>query len=251
MNSASNWTARVRESVKGSTISYFIPLLLILLALQLFYMMVTLAHGPITTYFNKLGYGLGYSKYKLEFIITTLKYTLISIFQLSLILLGCRLYKFTHSAAGLRIPVSAKKILAAVIIAFAYKFLRESAFGFYYKGAASFSISWGDLWGSLQNPLAYYFLFIVPLFIPFFEEFFYRGFVYKAIEGKAGWKMAVFCSACLFSMFHTEKFISFNFEIFIKGLIYGLLRKWDGTIGSSVAAHSTSNLILSWFTFRI
>ncbi|MBI4803179.1 MAG: CPBP family intramembrane metalloprotease [Elusimicrobia bacterium] len=165
-------------------------------------------------------------------------------------MLGTGFYGLNLPSIGWRVPDSVKKILAAVAVALFYKFVREAVFAFYYKSTPCFSIIPGELWSKLHNPLSYYFLFIIPFAIPIFEELFYRGFVYKVLEEKTGWKGAVIVSACLFSIFHTEKLISINFEIFLKGLIFGLLRKWDGSIWSSVAAHSTGNLLLSWFSFR-
>jgi membrane protease YdiL (CAAX protease family) len=239
-----------REKVKTSLSAFAVSLLIILSAMQFFYMSASFGHTFFVKQLNQLGYGLGDSAFKLTFILTTIKYTLISIFQLFLIFIGLKIFSLDIHATGLKIPSAFWKLAVAVLLAFVYKFSRELGFALFHGSAIDLSISFTELWTKLHNPLAYYFLFLVPFAIPFFEEFFYRGFLYKVIEDKAGWKMAVLFSACLFSMFHTEKFLSFNLEIFIKGLLYGLLRKWDGSIWSSVTAHSTSNMILSWFIIR-
>ncbi len=225
---------------------YFPVLLLILILLQTFYLFSGKAHVYVFSCFNSDAH----NKYSLDFIIIVIKNILIINWQILLILIGLKIYNLSTQDIGWRSAGNIWKVIIGVIFIVLYRLTREAFFGS--TGAIGFpSISINDFWEKLHNPVAYYYLFIIPFVSPFFEELFYRGFVFTVLEKRIGWVSAVLFSSIAFSAFHTTSVISFNLELFIKGVMFGLLRKWDGSIWSSVAAHSTNNLLLSWLTIKI
>lgn len=228
-----------------SPLKFGLILALILILNQAFYLL----SGKIHVYiFSNLA-GDGYNKYTLDFILTILKNILIIVWQLLLIIAGLHVFKISTKDIGWRKSRNLWKILAGIIFILTYRILKGFWSG--HSGHDSGIISLSDFWGMLNNPVVYYHLLVVPFVSPLFEELFYRGFIFSALERKGGWICAVIGSALFFSAFHTTKIISFSLEIFLKGIIYGLLRKWDGSIWSSVCAHSTNNLLAAWFTIRI
>jgi membrane protease YdiL (CAAX protease family) len=224
----------------------YVVLATVLILNQAFYLLSGRLHPHIFNYLISVGY----DKYTADFTITTVKNILIIGWQILLILAGLRLCRITQADMGWRPPEHFKRIAASVLILVSYKILRTLFFG-NTDGVFSPHFGLSGFWNALNNPVVYYHLIIVPFISPLFEELIYRGVVFTILEKKLGWKWAVFGSALFFSAFHTSNLISFSFEIFLKGIIYGLLRKWDGSIWSSTAAHSTNNLLAAWFTISI
>ncbi len=225
---------------------YFPVLLLILILLQAFYLLLGKTHVYVFNYFVSDVQ----NKYSLDFIIIVVKNILIINWQILLILFGLRIYNLSTQDIGWRSARNFWKVIIGVTLIVLFRLSKEAFFGNTgMSGCPSVTIN--DFWGKLHNPVAYYYLFIVPFVNPIFEELFYRGFVFTALEKRIGWVSAVLLSSIAFSAFHTTSIISFNLELFFKGVMFSLLRKWDGSIWSSVAAHSTNNLLLSWLTIRI
>lgn len=219
---------------------------MILVLLQAFYLFSGKAHLYLFNYFGSDTH----NKYSLDFILIVIKNILIINWQILLILIGLKVYNLSTQDIGWGSARNIWKVLVGVALIVLYRLSKEAFFGG--TGGIGFpSVTINDFWGKLHNPVAYYYLFIIPFVNPLFEELFYRGFVFTVIEKKIGWVPAVLLSSIAFSAFHTTSIISFNSELFIKGVVFGLLRKWDGSIWSSVAAHSTNNLLLSWLTIRI
>lgn len=225
---------------------YFSILFLILVLLQAFYLFSWKAHIYV---FNRFVSDSS-NKYSLEFVALMVKNILIINWQILLILIGLKIYNLSAQDIGWRGAGNIWKAIIAVTLIVLYRLSKEALFGS--TGEVGFpSVALSDFWAKLHNPVAYYYLFIVPFVSPLFEELFYRGFVFTVLEKRIGWVSAVLLSSIAFSAFHTTNIISFNLELFVKGVMYGLLRKWDGSIWSSVAAHSTNNLLLSWLTIKI
>ena len=223
---------------------YFFILLLICFFGFLLSLCLWKSHLFIYNYFLKFGY----NEYALDYVTTVVTNIFIINLQIALVLLGLRLYGLKTSEIGWKLPASFKKIIAGICLAVAFKFAREV---FIAGGVTGVSVGMNVFWSKLHNSLAYYFLFVVPFVSPVFEELFYRGFVYTVMRKKLGRKVSVIITACLFTVLHTNKLeFSFNTELFIDGIVYGLLREWDGSVWSSVAAHSTHNLLLSWFNIK-
>ncbi len=224
---------------------YYAALLLILLFNQFFYLFSGGMHAHVFNYFSNSNY----DKYILDFTITVVKNILIINWQILLILGGLRLYNLTAQDLGWRGANNYLKIVAGVALIISYRLLKKALLG--NAGGIVFpSIELSGFWEALNNPVVYYHLVIVPFVSPLFEELFYRGLVFTVLEKRVGWVWAVLGSSLAFSAFHTSSLISFSLEIFIKGIFYGLLRRWDGSIWSSVAAHSANNWVASWFIIK-
>lgn len=221
---------------------YYAALILILALNQAFYLLSGRLHPHVFNYFSNEAY----NKYTLDFTITIAKNISIITWQILLIFLSLRFYGLSQTEIGWRPPKQFKKIAAGALLLISYRLLEIV---FFENGVSTFSLHVGlsGFWNALDNPVVYYHLIIVPFVSPLFEELIYRGLIFSILEKRLGWRWAVFGSALFFSAFHTSSIISFSFGIFIKGIIYGLLRKWDGSIWTSVAAHSTNNLLASWF----
>lgn len=228
-----------------SPVKAVLVLAFILILNQAFYLLSGKAHVYL---FNSLLVD-GRDKYALDFTLTILKNILIIAWQLSLIITGLRLFNISAKDIGWRKSENLRKILVGITFIFAYRILKEVLDGYAVNGGAAISLS--GFWGMLYNPVVYYHLIIAPFVSPLFEELFYRGFIFTALERRCGWICAVIGSALFFSAFHTTSAISFSLEIFLKGIVYGLLRKWDGSIWSSTCAHSMNNLLSAWFIIRI
>ena len=213
---------------------------------QAFYLISGRLHPHIFNYFISSGY----DKYTVDFIITVVKNILIIGWQVFLILTSFKICHLSETDIGWRTPKHLKKIGVGLLAIISYKLIRTA---FFANPDGVFSPHFGlsGFWNSLGNPVVYYHLIVVPFVSPLFEELIYRGLVFALLEKKLGWKWAVFGSALFFSAFHTANIISFSLEMFIKGIIYGLLRKWEGSIWCSAASHSANNLLASWFTISI
>lgn len=224
----------------------FAVLAAVLILNQAFYLLSGRLHQHIFNYFT----GAGQDKYAVDFAITIVKNILIIGWQILLISFSLKLCPLTQADIGWRLPKHFGKIASGILILIAYRLLKTIFWGDT-DGTFSPHLGLSGFWSALNNPVVYYHLIVVPFVSPLFEELIYRGLVFSILEKRLGWRWAVFGSALFFSAFHTSSIISFSFEIFIKGIIYGLLRKWDGSIWSSTAAHCTNNLLASWFIISI
>ncbi len=225
---------------------YYGILALVLILNQAFYLFSGRIHTHI---FNYFAYS-GHDKYALDFTITIAKNVSIITWQILLILFSLKFYGLSQTELGWRAPKHLWKVAAGILVAVMYRILKTSFFG-NTDGIFSPHIGLSGFWNTLNNPVVYYHLIVVPFISPLFEELIYRGLVFTVLERRLGWGWAVLGSAVFFSAFHTSSIISFSSEIFLKGLMYGLLRKWDGSIWASTAAHSTNNLLASWFTITV
>lgn len=221
-------------------------LVTVLILNQAFYLLSGRLHPHIFNYFISSGH----DKHTVDFTVTVFKNILIIGWQILLILTAIKVCHLSLTDIGWRTPKHLRKIGVGLLAIISYKLIKTA---FFANADGAFSPHFGlsGFWNSLGNPVVYYHLIVVPFVSPLFEELIYRGLVFSLLEKKLGWKWAVFGSALFFSAFHTTSIISFNSEIFIKGIIYGLLRKWEGSIWCSTAAHSTNNLLASWFTISV
>lgn len=193
------------------------------------------------------------NRYSLDFILATLKSVLIVDAQIMLVLLCLKQYGIEARDIGWQAIVKFRMILVAVSVVIVYKMAFELIGHFYAYGDIS-SISFGlnPLWQKLHNPIAYHYLFTIPFVLPIFEELLFRGFVQTALEKKVGAWISILLTAILFTMWHTaEPKLVFNLNIFACAVIYGALRKLDGTLWPSIAAHCTHNFLISAFIYRV
>ncbi len=92
----------------------------------------------------------------------------------------------------------------------------------------------------LVNPFVFIYICI---YIPFIEELIFRGFIWKIFEEKRmNGIIIVFLTSFLFALYHLE---FYNFpNLFISGIIIGLLRLNTNRMGASIVAHVTNNIIV-------
>ncbi len=93
------------------------------------------------------------------------------------------------------------------------------------------------------SPSPVLFALAVLIFAPLFEEFFFRGFLFKGLQysgmGAAG---AVILTALLWSALHLQYDIAGIVEIFILGLVFGLVRLKTASLYSTLSLHFLWNL---------
>lgn len=246
MEKIEHGTAKYDGENKLPVSTLFAVLAAVLILNQAFYLLSGRIHPHIFNYFIYSGH----DKFTVDFTVTIFKNIFIIGWQILLILTGIKACRLSQTDIGWRTPKHTRKIAVGLLAIISYKLIKTAFFA-NTDGAFSPHFGLSGFWSSLGNPVVYYHLIVVPFVSPLFEELMYRGLVFSLLEKRLGWKWAVFGSALFFSAFHTSSIISFNFEIFIKGIIYGLLRKWEGSIWCSTAAHSTNNLLASWFTISI
>jgi len=188
-----------------------------------------------------------FAKYSWQFVATIVRFVVVVDLTLYLIFLGTRFYNVSMADIGWKKPGKYWRIPLAISAAIGLIIAKHLAYSLYYSGTWHLVFAASYLWSRLHNPMAYYWLFIVPL-ASVIEELFYRGLIYTLLQKKINWILAVVVTSLLFTFSHTDGFVLvFNPWIFLAGLFYGLLRKWDDSIWVVVAAHFANNLVASWF----
>lgn len=166
-----------------------------------------------------------------------------------LVTTALKLYKFSSKDIGWGQPgiENIWKILVGIISVLVYNSVFYS-FVFYIEyGQISFSFTLHQ--PDLSNLMTYYFIFSGLLIAPIIEELFFRGFIQTTLERKLGFKYALIITSLLFAVLHSYKISNWYgcLSYFGGGLLYGLLKKWDGTLWTPVVAHSFFNLTAKWF----
>lgn len=98
-----------------------------------------------------------------------------------------------------------------------------------------------------KAPLIMYLTIVISLFGPIAEEIFFRGFMYRAIKDRWGFKTALFSSSALFALLHTS-LVGF-LPIMILGMLLAYLFEKTGTIVASCAVHILHNSVMVAFIF--
>ena len=80
--------------------------------------------------------------------------------------------------------------------------------------------------------------------IAFAEEVLYRGVLYDALERIRGPQFAIWMSSAIFGLMHFD--LSISGATAFLGLIYGVLRKFSGSIYPSFLAHLANNGLAYW-----
>jgi len=165
-----------------------------------------------------------------------------------LILVGLKAYRITASDIGWETLRKNWTIPASLVFILIYRVVFEAAISLYNGGSWNLTFSASYLWSRLHNPMAYYWLLFVPV-VSIFEELFFRGLLFTLLEKKISWQFTIIATALLFSASHTNG-SSWNFDLntFICGLIFGAMRKLDGSLWPSITAHLGNNIIANWFT---
>lgn len=98
-----------------------------------------------------------------------------------------------------------------------------------------------------KTPLIMYLTILVSLFGPIAEEIFFRGFMYRAIKDRWGFKTALFSSSALFALLHAS--VAGFLPIMILGMLLAYLFEKTGTIVASCAVHILHNSVMVAFIF--
>jgi membrane protease YdiL (CAAX protease family) len=90
--------------------------------------------------------------------------------------------------------------------------------------------------------------FPIIILAPIGEEMMYRGFLYGYLRNKIGVVLAIILQAALFSICHVSLFYYPNvnyllLNIFLSGLIFGLLYEKTGSLYTSIICHGCINYI--------
>jgi len=89
--------------------------------------------------------------------------------------------------------------------------------------------------------------FFAAIIGPVAEELFFRGFMYNALKKKLGIFIAVFFTAALFSLLHTN--IAGFLPIFILGILLAYIYEKTGNLLCSISVHMFHNIIMLILTF--
>lgn len=95
--------------------------------------------------------------------------------------------------------------------------------------------------------LIIYLTVLVAVFGPIAEEIFFRGFMYRAIKDRWGFKAALFSSSALFALLHAN--LAGFLPIMILGMLLAYLFEKTGTIVASCAVHILHNSVMVTFIF--
>lgn len=169
--------------------------------------------------------------------------------RVSLTLLGVKLLGLSVPETGLRRMTSGIKVFFSSFAGPAEVLLRTILVTF----AASrvipaFAVTVDPRFHQFREPMFYYWLVFGCVVTPCVEELFFRGFVQGVLEKALGSWSAVAGTAALFSLMHDPAITLAGFLVrFGKGLIYSLLKKWEGTLWAPAAAHSVNNFVNIFF----
>lgn len=225
--------------------AYITGILLIIVTEKIFGSFFAFLHVKI--FFLTMSFG--FDQYSADFVLATIKSVLIISTQILLVLSGLKLYRLELSETGWRTPFNPLILIIGIIAIIASKTLTDVTTYHSFKGLWPTAIHFapGMFWEKLHNPVAYHQLFTIPLILPIFEELFFRGFVQTAFDKRFGSITAILATALIFTSWHcTTLGLNFNVVIFIDAIIFSILRRLDGSLWSSTAAHITHNLLIAW-----
>ncbi|MBI4335033.1 MAG: CPBP family intramembrane metalloprotease [Candidatus Omnitrophica bacterium] len=100
-----------------------------------------------------------------------------------------------------------------------------------------------------RGALIAYLTVFVAVFGPITEELFFRGFMYRAVRTKWGFKTAVLLSSALFALLHASP--AGFFPIFILGMLLAYLFERTGTLVAPCAVHILHNTAMIAMVFII
>lgn len=232
--------------IHSAPATYIAGILLIVITERAFSSFFAFLH--VKTFF--LAVSFGSDQYAADFILATIKSVLIISTQILLVLSGLKFYRLELRETGWKIPFNPLKLVIGIIAIVASKILADVAAYHSFKGLWPTAIHFAPsmFWQKLHNPVAYHQLFTIPLVLPIFEELLFRGFVQTAFNKRFGSLAAILATALIFTYWHCTTFgLNLNIIIFIDAIIFSVLRRWDGSLWSSTAAHITHNLLISWF----
>jgi uncharacterized protein len=98
-----------------------------------------------------------------------------------------------------------------------------------------------------KAPIITYLTIFAVVFGPVIEELFFRGFMYRAIKERWGFKAAIFSSSALFAFLHGNV-IGF-LPIMILGMLLAYLFEKTGTLVASCAVHILHNGVMVALVF--
>ncbi len=247
MNELHDFFKKINNSEESSKIFYILGILLIFCV---YYILLRFSQSLIIDFYNYLLLIKKFSIDKADFISLI---SVVTVFWGAAVLLtigGLKLYALSLKDIGWRKTniKSLWKILVGIISVPIYKFLFCVIVVHIQYGCLtqfSFKVNQPDF----DTLMFYYFLIYSLMIVPIVEELFFRGFIQTTLEKKLNFKHALLITAFLFALSHSHKIHHWYtfLEYFSSGLLYGLLRKWDGTLWSSIFAHSFLNFTAKWF----
>jgi membrane protease YdiL (CAAX protease family) len=80
----------------------------------------------------------------------------------------------------------------------------------------------------------------IAVIAPLAEEIVFRGYIFRAVENKAGGYVAIILTALAFAILHFSPVLVI--PIFLMGLAMGWVRERTGSIVPSLIFHSANNL---------
>ncbi|MCX5792585.1 MAG: CPBP family intramembrane metalloprotease [Elusimicrobia bacterium] len=165
-----------------------------------------------------------------------------------LVMCGLKLYKLSPEDIGWRKSGHGnfRKVLAGVIGAPVCCFLfRIFVVYMRYKHLPDLSLK-APVFATLTS---YYSVITAAGTGALIEELFFRGLIQTALERKINFKYSLIITAVLFTLTHSYKIHDWYIVLIfiVQGLLYGLLKKWDGSLWSSTVAHGFFNFCLRWF----
>lgn len=98
-----------------------------------------------------------------------------------------------------------------------------------------------------KRALVIYLSIFVSIFGPIVEETFFRGFMYKAVKKKLGFKAALLSTSALFALLHAN--LAGFLPIMILGMLLAYLFEKTGTLVAPCAVHILHNSVMVGFTF--
>lgn len=85
------------------------------------------------------------------------------------------------------------------------------------------------------------YLVLVPIIGPIIEEVIFRGFLYRALERKWGWIVAMVLTSALFGLYHKHFYAAF-----ISSIVFVCVMRRTGSLWSAIVVHGFGNLMLWW-----
>ncbi|MCG2726912.1 MAG: CPBP family intramembrane metalloprotease [Elusimicrobia bacterium] len=246
MNELDDFFKKIDNSEESSKIFYILGILLIFCV---HYLLSRFSQSLIIDFYNHLLLVKKFTIDKADFISLISVVTVFWGAAVLLVIGGLKLYALSPKDIGWKKTniKNAWKILIGIISVPIYKFLFcVIVVHIQYGCLTHFSFKVNQ---PAFDTLMFYYFAIFTIFIgPIVEELFFRGFIQTALGKKLDFKYALFITAFLFALNHSYKihhwYTALNF--FAIGLLCGLLKKWDGTLWSSIVAHSFLGFSAKW-----
>jgi uncharacterized protein len=94
-----------------------------------------------------------------------------------------------------------------------------------------------DLLGNLESPVL--FVIVGVILAPVLEELFFRGFLFKGLREKYGWKAALVISSVIFSVFHLQ--VATLLPMFLLGGLFAYLYQRTESVFPGMIMHFLVN----------